>query len=288
MSHIRPRVRPHARMRARMLADGQRLHLQDGPIDLVLGADGDRMTAFRAASERFATLLDELCAELPLLRQPARPDAAPSGAVARSMWAAVLPHASAGFITPMAAVAGAVAQTILAAMTEATPLERAFVNNGGDIALHLTPGRCFTMGMVDRPDCPPDRLSLAATARIGADDGIAGIATSGWRGRSFSLGIADSVTVLAGSAAIADATATVIANQVDLPGHPAVGRRSAVSMQPDSDLGVRRVTVAVGPLMQDEIDAALERGAAHAQSLLGDIHSAVLRLGGRTRVVRRN
>ena len=47
-----------------------------------------------------------------------------------------------------------------------------------------------------------------------------GIATSGWRGRSFSLGIADAVTVLAATAAEADAAATMIANAVDLPGHP--------------------------------------------------------------------
>ena len=45
------------------------------------------------------------------------------------------------YITPMAAVAGAVADTILTAMLAAEPrLERAYVNNGGDIAFHLTPG----------------------------------------------------------------------------------------------------------------------------------------------------
>ena len=40
---------------------------------------------------------------------------------------------------------------------------------------------------------------------------VRGVATSGWRGRSHSLGIADSVTVLAATAAMADAAATVIA-----------------------------------------------------------------------------
>jgi ApbE superfamily uncharacterized protein (UPF0280 family) len=67
------------------------------------------------------------------------------------------------------------------------------------------------------------------------------VATSGWRckgkgGRSFSFGIADAVTVLAGSAAAADAAATVIANAVDLPGHGAITRRPASAIDPDSDL----------------------------------------------------
>ena len=64
-----------------------------------------------------------------------------------------------------------------------------------------------------------------------------GIATSGWRGRSFSLGIADAVTVLADRAAAADAAATIIANAVDLPGHPAIVRVPACELAPDSDLG---------------------------------------------------
>ena len=53
------------------------------------------------------------------------------------MHAAVLPYAAEHFITPMAAVAGAVAEEVLGAMMRAAELERAYVNNGGDIALHL-------------------------------------------------------------------------------------------------------------------------------------------------------
>ena len=93
----------------------------------------------------------------------------------------------------MAAVAGSVAEEVLEAMLAAAALSRAFVNNGGDIALHLAPGTAYEIGLVDRPDRP----SLFSTARIAAADPVRGIATSGWRGRSFSLGIADAVTVLA-------------------------------------------------------------------------------------------
>ena len=98
---------------ARLLPDGRRLHLQHGPIDLVVEAWGSRGAvagAYAAAARRFETVLDELCGELPLLRQPARPGVwRCEGRVARRMEAAVLPHAARGFITPMAAVAGAVA-----------------------------------------------------------------------------------------------------------------------------------------------------------------------------------
>ena len=271
------------RGQVRLLPDGLRLHLNDGPIDLIIGADGSTARvrdAYRAAAARFATILDELCTELPLLRRPATPNAAPTGAVARLMWNAVLPYAASSFITPMAAVAGSVADTILRAMIDAAPLDRAFVNNGGDIALHLQPGHSYTAGLIDRPDRP----ALAATGRIAAGDGVGGIATSGWRGRSFSLGIADAVTVLAVDAATADAAATIVANAVDLPDHPAIARRPASSLQPDSDLGERLVTVAVDALTSDEIALALDRGAERARTL--QIAGAVLRLNGQTRVAR--
>jgi ApbE superfamily uncharacterized protein (UPF0280 family) len=160
---------------------------------------------------------------------------------------------------------------------------RAFVNNGGDIAIHLRPGQRYAIGLVDRPDRP----SLFARAGICAEDGIAGIATSGWRGRSFSFGIADAVTVLAETASRADAAATVIGNAVDLPGHPAITRVPAAQLQPDSDLGVRPVTRNVGPLRPGEIAAALASGLACAASLLehGHIRACAIHLAGETRTL---
>ena len=270
-----------SRMEARMLPDGRRLHLHDGPIDLIIAAEGAREEAFAAAQFRFATVLDELAAELPLLRQPVGPE--PSGPTACRMWRATRRLADLGFITPMAAVAGSVAEEVLDAMLAAATLSRAFVNNGGDIALHLAPGTSYDVGLVDRPDRP----SLFASARIAAADCVRGIATSGWRGRSFSLGIADAVTVLAERASIADAAATVIANAVDLPGHPAVARVPAQAIQPENDLGERPVTRAVGALSRNEIAAALDAGVALAQRLVGEgrITAAALHLAGETRIV---
>ena len=270
-----------------MLADGRRLHLQDGPIDLIIearGSEGNISAAYDAAARRFTGLLDELCAELPELRKAAHPlQCRLQGVVARRMYSAVAPFAAKHFITPMAAVAGAVAEEILGAMLQAAQLDRAYVNNGGDIALHLASGEQFTVGLVDRPDRP----GLMRTTVIESGDPARGIATSGRHGRSFSLGIADAVTVLARTASQADAAATIIANAVDLPGHPAVLRCPANELQPDSDLGARLVTREVGRLDDGEIASALEAGARKARRLLADglIERAALRLCGETRVV---
>jgi ApbE superfamily uncharacterized protein (UPF0280 family) len=267
-----------------LLADGRRLHLQHGPIDLIVAAYGSRTAiadAYAAASRRFAGLLDELCDELVLLRAAADPARCRlQGRVAQRMHAAVRPYAARGFITPMAAVAGAVAEDILDAMCEAAPLDKAYVNNGGDIALHLTDGENFAIGLVDRPDRP----SLFGTATLTDRDPSRGIATSGWRGRSFSLGIADAVTVLARTAAAADAAATVIANAVDLPDHPAVTRVPANALHCDSDLGARLVTRDVAPLGSEDIRIALSRGQACARTLRreGLIDAAALHLAGVT------
>jgi ApbE superfamily uncharacterized protein (UPF0280 family) len=277
----------NVRAQIRLLADGRRLHLHDGPIDLIVEAFGEPRVvevAYRAATARFVTVLDELCAELKYLRRPCAPEAKwPHGAVARRMVAAVMPYAAECFITPMAAVAGAVAEEILATMVTSAELSRAYVNDGGDIALHLRAGEKFVVGLVERPDGP----SLLGTTTLHGEGAVRGIATSGWRGRSFSLGIADAVTVLADRAAAADAAATMIANAVDLPGHPAIVRLPASEFSPESDLGERRVTQGVGALTLEEVNDALRAGTETADRLLrmGLIRSAALGLQGKIRIV---
>ncbi|HXX16483.1 MAG TPA: UPF0280 family protein [Candidatus Eremiobacteraceae bacterium] len=267
----------------RLLPATGRLHLNDGPIDLIIGADGsptEIRTAYHAASRRFVTILDELCTELPILRSSIRAIAGssalpgPTGSIAQCMAAVVSPYRHRCFITPMAAVAGAVAEAVLAVMTESSQLDRAYVNNGGDIAFHLSPGQSYKIGMVERPENP----SLFGSIEIPFETPVRGIATSGWRGRSFSLGIADAVTVLAETAAQADAAATVIANAVDLPNHPAITRVPAREISPDSDLLDLPVTRDVGPLSAPEIAQALSSGAAVAQQLRAQplIHAAAL------------
>ena len=262
---------------AALLSAGARLHLQHGPIDLILGTDGvgrARQVAFDAATARFQTVLEELVEDLPALRRPVGSQAL-SGEIACQMQAAVRPYLP-DFVTPMAAVAGAVADAVLQAMCNAAELQRAYVNNGGDIAIHLSPGAAFTTAMAEADGADLGRI------RIKHGQGIGGLATSGRLGRSLSRGIADSVTVLAASAAQADAAATMISNAVDLPGHAAVQRSPANTRDPDSDLGDREVVTGCGYLSETDCAKALANGADYANHLVqtGLIQSAALFLRG--------
>lgn len=277
-----------ARMQASLLADG-RLHLNDGPIDLIVFAEGateDTRCAYDAAVARFSSVLDELCSELSLLRAPcSSPSPQPAGAVACRMDHATRSLGDQRFITRMAAVAGAVADEILSCMLATATLRRAYVNNGGDIAVHLDGDASLNIGLVDDPADP----ALFGMSTLKTWHGVRGVATSGWRGRSFSLGIADAATVLASNAARADAAATLVANAVDLPGHAAIMRAPACDIDPQSDLRSRLVTRGVGLLSETEAGEALGNGEREAQRLIdaGAIVAASLRLQGRTRVVGR-
>ncbi|MDH3595824.1 MAG: UPF0280 family protein [Rhodospirillales bacterium] len=270
---------------AALLPDGRRLHLNHGPIDLVIeafGAEREVTRAYEQAVERFSDILETLVAELPELRRPVgdMPHVF-AGPVARRMAAAVWWHRGVR-VTPMAAVAGAVADEMLAALTAGRRLDRAYVNDGGDIALYLAPGAGFEVGLAARPA----RAGLDGSFTVTAKMPLRGVATSGQGGRSFSLGIADAVTVLAADAAAADVAATLIANAVDLD-HPAIERRPARALDPDSDLGDLPVTVAVGALDEEAVMTALTGGEAAARSMLsaGLIFGAVLALNGQFRVV---
>ncbi len=270
----------------RWLPGSNRLHLQHGPIDVLLEASGspeDVAAAYRQATQTFNELLNSLVAELAFLRTPIEPaTVAPNGRVARRMVTAAKLYQG-QFITPMAAVAGAVADELLDSMCYNTSLTRAHVNNGGDIALFLSPSAQFTIGI-----CADERTGEHGTRfDLAAKHGVGGIATSGWRGRSHSLGVADSVTVLASSAAIADTAATLIANEVNLPHSTKVERLAAHLLSPDTDLGDRLVTTAVHNLNNQEKQQALQLGVCFAQDAVnkGIIHSCYLHLQGKHRVV---
>ena len=72
-------------------------------------------------------------AELPALRAPSRGPL--DGADRAARWRRRSRPFRPAFITPMAAVAGAVADEVLAALVGPAGSTRAYVNNGGDIAL---------------------------------------------------------------------------------------------------------------------------------------------------------
>jgi ApbE superfamily uncharacterized protein (UPF0280 family) len=252
---------------------------------LIIEAWGERSeieAAYRQAIARFDGILEVLVQELAQLRAPLA-DAYPllHGPVARRMLAACWPY-RAIYITPMAAVAGAVADEILEAMLSQRDLLKAYVNNGGDIALHLAQGNALTLGVVNNVDNP----AIDAMVTLSAPMPVRGVATSGWRGRSQSLGIADAVTVFAVDAAAADAAATMVANAVNV-GHSAIARMPARALRADSDLGDLPVTVAVGALPASARAEALASGCARADELQqrGLIHAAYLALQGEVRAV---
>jgi hypothetical protein len=258
-----------------------RLHLQDGPIDLIIqawGAPAEVERAYALARGRFQHILEELVSELALLRAPvAEPYPLARGPVARRMVAAVWPH-RAVFVTPMAAVAGAVADEILAALISESSLKKAYVNDGGDIAVYLARGETLSTGIIDNPLVP----AIRAAIRI---DASCGIATSGWRGRSQSLGIADAVTVIARDAAGADAAATLIANAVNVA-HSAIRRLPAREVKLDSDLCDLPVTVEVGEMPKELKLQALDNGLRSARAMQrgGLIQAAYLAVQGETAI----
>lgn len=273
-----------AQAAAARLADG-RLHLHHGPIDLIIEAWADDPAeveaAYRQATSRFQDILETLVGELGALRAPlGEVPPALRGPVARRMCAACWPH-RATYVTPMAAVAGAVADEMLAAVVAGRAIDRAYVNNGGDIALHLTGTGSFRVGLAGIEDG-----ALQGAADIDAACPVRGVATSGWRGRSQSLGIADAVTVTARDAAAADVAATLVANAVNVD-HPDIRRLPAVALRDDTDLGELPVTVAVPQLPPDAVESALDCGVAEARRMQaqGLIHAAVLRLQDTVAVV---
>ncbi len=256
---------------------GGRLHLQHGPIDIIASAEGPgQEAAFARATSRFQSVLTDLTAELPALRCDIAKAPRLHSQIAQAMLRATTPFAPT-FLTPMAAVAGAVADEILSHLA-GPDIVKAYANNGGDVAFHLAPGTEMTAAIA---------ATIPAQTTIRHTSPVRGIATSGWQGRSHSLGIADSVTVLAQSAARADAAATLIANAVNLPDHPGITRRPARDLMPDSDLGDRMVTCRVPPLAPPDILTALRQGETLARTYrhTGLIAAAFLVLQGYTATI---
>jgi ApbE superfamily uncharacterized protein (UPF0280 family) len=247
-----------------------RWHFQQGPIDLIIDVQGHAMAQERAVAscwDEFQGVLPGLVSELPTLRGAVDETVALEGPVARRMLRACRLFADQRFITCMAAVAGGVADHLIGCF-DRPGIERACINNGGDIALFLGPGARYQVGICSNPERVATghsrEVPLSGVFTLEAHLPVRGIATSGWRGRSFSMGIADSVTVLAVDAATADAAATLIGNAVNCQ-HPAVVRAPADHLKDDTDLGSRLVTVEVPPLPAAAIEAALAAGRAEAE-----------------------
>ena len=252
------------------MLDGNRLQLQQGPINLVIKAFGAKVAvqkAYQKAIHYFPSILPGLVLNLEKLKQTVALEMETTEArieCPTSQHMIKTTSVFAGkFVTPMACVAGAVADQVLSVIRDTPGIDKAFVNNGGDIAVYLTPKQSLDIGVV------PSLVKAVPEAKftLRNRDLISGVATSGWNGPSFSRGIADAVTVLAGSAAEADIAATLIANEVNVES-PAVTRKQAFLIDDTSDLGSRLVTTHVGVLSKLEIATALENGLVCAQLMI--------------------
>jgi ApbE superfamily uncharacterized protein (UPF0280 family) len=165
-----------------------------------------------------------------------------------------------GELTSLASVAGATADEVADTASD-LGADRVIVNNGGDIALRLRRDEEANVGVRESASG-----ELLGKLLVRGSQGVGGVATSGWSGRSYSPGVADLVTVWARNASLADAAATFIAGRTTTPGF-GVRQARASTLDPSSDLGDTLVTVGVEKLSGTQRRHALREGAKAAESL---------------------
>ncbi len=236
-----------------------------GPATLVVSGqkDGRPVTLDRTAVETYVgRILCDIRENLPVLKQKAaRITKAEWLSEAAQRMIRAVKAIDETTLTPMAAVAGTVADLVKEHLVGTHEFDFLSVNNGGDISVFNRPGRMMGIGIgdINRNVATPYVLKIAG-------GGSFGLASSGFGGRSFTLGLADVVTVIAGTAALADAAATFIGNMTtaDAPG---IVRRKAREIDPLTDIPEEMVTVDRGDLHNGTVLAALRYGWEHAVRL---------------------
>lgn len=176
---------------------------------------GELATRFRLQIERYISRHPDFGTSLrPLELDPLAPPI-----IGRMLGAAI----DAG-VGPMAAVAGGIAEYVGAGLLEAG-CQEVIVENGGDI--YLARSQSMTVSVYAGASPLSNRLGL----KIDSSQMPLGICTSsGTVGHSLSFGLADSVTVLADSAFIADAAATRLGNEVGAEENPEAGINRALEV----------------------------------------------------------
>ncbi len=239
------------------LLESGEIFIDYGPVSMVVSAkrDGFKDSAFaKTAIDVVEECLKELGRDLQVLKKyPGEIEEKTLQGLSLDMYRAVA-GTGCPTLTPMAAVAGAVSDKV-ADYLFAKGAQKVFANNGGDIALRMKAGEGIHIGLVQDLS---DGAGVKRRVYIDANMQVGGVATSGLGGRSFTRGIADSVTVFAPNGMSADATATLLANCSYLP-LPAVHRVKAGELAPDSDIANLEITVSVGTLTESEKEQALEQ-----------------------------
>lgn len=257
------------------------LEVLHGPLSLRIRAHSDGATDSSSAEEAAKAALGALEELAPLRRMLATPAwrLRPSPGWPRVLRLMVDAALQTGdhTLTPMAAVAGSIAQVALEAGMH-VGVGTMVVENGGDIALVVAPGDSVRIGVAESIG----RRRPTHVVTIDSSSGIGGICTSGLGGRSFTRGVAEAAVAVSHTAALADACATVIGNATYVA-HPAVEQRRARDLDPATDIPDLLVTTRVGSLPDDVVSRSLEQAVSVARQLIvgGTIQGAVVRVCGR-------
>ena len=255
------------------------MFIEVGPVSVVVNGEKDGMPfefdRFRV-EEKIRSILEEIKEYLPVLKQKAHKikNTNHMSYVPRKMVDAVkvIDEVS---LTPMAAVAGSIADALKEFLKNEW-LDLISVNNGGDISIFNKNGRelKIDIGDIHTGESSPHLLSIEQITDYG-------LATSGFGGRSFTLGLADSVTVIATTGALADAAATFICNCTNTETDQVI-RRKASEIDPLTDIPDYEVTIKINDLSNFDIMKSLENGLYNASKLkqLNFIYDAVIKLRG--------
>ena len=249
----------------------RKLYIEYGPTNLEIEVTNDNhIEIYQFILSIFKDKFDELAKEKDKLKRKTlakRKFNSEIGKIMQKSTEIFLPK----FITPMAAVAGSLSESLLNDLLKNFVLDKIYINNGGDVAIYSSENKNFTFSVGKNSEI---QIFLEKIS------GHYGVATSGWKGRSFSFGIADSVTVVAKSASIADAAATMIANDINIDYHPNIKKENATIIYEETDLKDKLITTNVGFLNHSEIKMALNKGKSSANILINKkiILSALLNL----------
>ncbi|MGD9577899.1 MAG: FAD:protein FMN transferase [Syntrophorhabdus sp.] len=256
------------------------MFLEVGPASLVV--NGEKQGApydfnrFKL-EEKIRNILEDIKEYLPILKQKAYkikntkhlPD------VPRIMVEAVKTIDEMS-LTPMAAVAGSVSDA-LKEFIKGEGLDNISINNGGDISVFDSCGKGLKVGIGDihTGETSPYTISIYGLTDYG-------LATSGFGGRSFTLGLADSVTVVAATGAVADAAATFLCNNTNTYTDQ-VRRKKAIEIDPLTDIPDEYVTIEINKLSEEIITESLEKGFQLASNIKHNkhIYDAIIRLKDR-------
>ena len=249
----------------RLLAPGK-VYVDYGPVQMTISAEqhGKFLTKeVEQAGSLVPEILKSLAGVLPLAKQP-WPKIREVDSLPRvlSLMTQAVSRTKEKNLTPMAAVAGTFAD-LIADFLMSRRATKVIVNNGGDIAIRLKERETAEIGIAPRVGA----RTLTHYLSLKPQNEVGGVATSGFGGRSFTLGIADAVVVAAKSSALADACATLVANYTNVE-VPSIERCLAREIDPNTDIPDLMVTVKVGPLQERAVQEAIARGLARAKELI--------------------